>query len=1189
MNLSVAVKTSPFKQDVIRHTVNPGHTLEEILLSVPELPPEVWTHGVVHVGDVEVPRHLWSKVRPKPGSFHMVTVGVRLSGGGDGEGGKSLLATIATIALLVAAAAVSGGALAGIGGTALFAAGSTSAAIAAAGVSVLGSLAINALFPPPSPASSDSEGNAVGFKQASIDANALEVFEPIPFVLGKVRVAPPHLILPWSEIIDDDSYANTIIGLNGPHLIENIWLNDAPIDEFGGEVEYEVYNGEDETTETTLIDKQVFESVVNTRLSQHKVNEEATDELTDASTPSNSYPQWHVFKSRFLADEIWMHLQFAALADNTGTPEPAAVPFQIQMKLTGTSTWLVLPEIHLAREINSPFSVMIKFSWLTEDTSQTKIDTLRYFGGESIWNYAFVLEPFSGLDSNDYFGTSYLNVNHVRSDGKNITFFLDESSSPFTKGVYDIRIRRGYAYTESDFDTLPAYSSYALFPAPNEEIPYFFTHVDGSSPPDLLQSQATRPSQCSVRSISTVLYEDPLPSQDNLTLIAIRVKNTSIRSISAEFTGYANTWDGADWDTFEPTQNPAAWFRALALGQQTIRSPYVLGQLDTTLEDWFDYCDGINLACNTFVGGNNSVGDILDLVASCGRAVRRVSDGVGVVIEEDRSSENPIQLFSQRNTAGLSMRRAFPRIPHGLRVRFTDEDNDYKISEVFVYRAGFDSGNATEIESVTYTGVTTQEQAVDRGILDLGQLTERAVLYELDCDIEHLYCQKGSLVALAHDTIRRHYDAARVISVSTSGGNVTGIVLDSELRLTLIDDYDADFPAGVIIQLKDGTTIVHQIDETTDTDTVTFTTPFAEPAGSILEVDCLVVAGPFSRSHLRLYVKDVKVNSDMSASLVLVDEAPLLGKYIAYVITAESAAYSITPSAATIGFTLLAESAAYVIATTDADLTISLLAESASYTIAVTDADLQLNMPSESAAYSITAQDADLPVSVVLTAESAAYSIAAQDADLTPSGVSSITQVGSATSTAETITAPATVNEGDWLVLVDFVVDSGGSPSSVVPSGFTEIATDAASFARMTLSHKLADGTEDSATLTGMTGDFGVGKALYQFRGDVDITSVNLSTANTQATTGNPSSSNAGGGASGGTAPLVVLAAYATFGGTPVNPRDFSPTEDGELVAASGALYLLHKIYNTSPADVTVDMDDEGSENYLFDVYAELS
>ena len=121
-----------------------------------------------------------------------------------------------------------------------------------------------------------------------------------------------------------------------------------------------------------------------------------------------------------------------------------------------------------------------------------------------------------------------------------------------------------------------------------------------------------------------------------------------------------------------------------------------------------------------------------------------------------------------------------------------------------------------------------------------------------------------------------------------------------------------------------------------------------------------------------------------------------------------------------------------------------------------------------------------------------------------------------------------------------------------------------------------------------MDGNAADAKALYQFRGNTPITSVNIVDLETQSTDVNPSAHTVG--ASAGSAPLIVLAGYDSS--APIDPRTFtvggSAAKDGEI-NNSTIYYLAYKIYNASPADVVVDMDDEGTGNTLHTFYLACS
>jgi hypothetical protein len=194
----------------------------------------------------------------------------------------------------------------------------------------------------------------------------------------------------------------------------------------------------------------------------------------------------------------------------------------------------------------------------------------------------------------------------------------------------------------------------------------------------------------------------------------------------------------------------------------------------------------------------------------------------------------------------------------------------------------------------------------------------------------------------------------------------------------------------------------------------------------------------------------------------------------------------------------------------------------------------------------------------------------------------------SATSNAATITGPASIVAGDIIVLLDRAGNTGSVPGLVTPTGFTSInnVTDG-SFYRQNLSYKVATGTEAGASITGMSyGGAGyTWKAMAVFRASGEVESVSVVDAAGESSGGNPTAQSVSAGS--GITPLVVIGAYSTHYAT-VDPRTFSTTKDGEI-SPDVSLYLAYKIYNSSPADSSIDMDDEGTNNALQSCYIQVN
>lgn len=204
-------------------------------------------------------------------------------------------------------------------------------------------------------------------------------------------------------------------------------------------------------------------------------------------------------------------------------------------------------------------------------------------------------------------------------------------------------------------------------------------------------------------------------------------------------------------------------------------------------------------------------------------------------------------------------------------------------------------------------------------------------------------------------------------------------------------------------------------------------------------------------------------------------------------------------------------------------------------------------------------------------------------------GLTTLSVQDSATSTTDQITVPASVQEGDLIMLMDSALDDS-DPGTVVPSGFTSIVNtyfDGGLGARLRqiISYKIAVDADASSTLTGMNAAQDR-KMLYVFRGNAKITAVNTSTPTAEGTSGNPSTQSILAALLGAAPPVIIVGCYGSNGD--VDPRTFSTTKDGEINATSTA-YLAYKIYNSSPSNVNVDMDDEGGANVLQGFYLECS
>jgi hypothetical protein len=343
--------------------------------------------------------------------------------------------------------------------------------------------------------------------------------------------------------------------------------------------------------------------------------------------------------------------------------------------------------------------------------------------------------------------------------------------------------------------------------------------------------------------------------------------------------------DGEPWQV-APTTNPAALYRhvlkddlnAKALPAETID--------ETELRDWYERCLDLDRDCNLIANGF-TVDQLLQVIAAAGWAVPRQSQKWGVIQERDLSGEAPSQFYTQLNARGFKQSKAFKDLPHALVGEYFDRTDNFKLAEVVRYLPGYNAANATLFESIRYDGITRFEQLYERLGLDVGQLLYRQNTFQIETDIRHLVTGRGGLVGLAYDVLHQMYSSAFITEVlDDGGGNITGFVLDQTVTISaepidvfsvtdpfaLPDAFGDSAASGVTVQETDGSTLTLPIDETSDSNTLTLSTPLADPG--TITAGMLVAIGRIGRETRRCRVMAIDRVEDLQARLTLVDEAP---------------------------------------------------------------------------------------------------------------------------------------------------------------------------------------------------------------------------------------------------------------------------------------------------------------------------
>ena len=888
----------------------PGSSVLEMVASCPVLPPNFYSDGYVCINNQIVPREMWAFVRPKPTRPEVpvaVTMHIALHGGGaGGGGGKQTFALIAAVALLVVATVITGGGAAALAPAelGLFEAGSISAQLLAGAVTVGGALAISALTAPPSSAAGVDAGgaNAEQAEAAAASGNILDRGGSVPRVIGTRKVFPPLACEPVVELVDQDEIVEALYILNGPHKLEDIRIDGMHIEDTE-DVEFETREGWPGDSHQTLVTRQGRTTSPQLELSDISVQGDGLT-LVHQSLPETDLPVWHGVASRSSPDEIWMHLLFPGGIYNS-TSASISVPLRMRFRKRGDTAWINVPEFHVTYNAPNQLRLAIKLIWGPADLLTEPPASVGFYyailntpaqsnspatPADRQWNASPYFD--NGTGANIYLFNGNAASTRIRNMvmyENRLEIFLDETQIP--KGIYEIQIKRGNYYVNSSLTK----TSYVYAGAGGTTVWDFFWYRLNGGVAFNLQNHTNVSDRCLLTRVVSIWNEIPITQPGQFALIAIKALNRSVRQLSIKASGYVKDWDGSGWNTWNTSSNPAPHYRDVLSG--TLNLDPLPDDLrdDTALVAWRALCRDNNWTCDSIVNDTRTQ-DVLNLLASCGYGRPYQSDIYGIVVDNDRTADAPVQVFSRRNSANLHYEKAFARLPAGFNVTYRDDATDDDAAQTTVYQRDTTNTDLTLLESISYDGMIDADKVEARALFDLDQATLRSTFYYMDVDIESIVCRRGSLVALEHDVLSGRsgdgYIASKQLSVG-SPVQITGVTLDAEIDCTneldmhaIVDMHAVGIKTGVAIRRTDGTLSIHQLSNVTgSTNVLTFATPFTDVstiqgfADNDRKYGCLVVAGDMSTVYKRMLVQAISPAKDFQASIVLVDEAPSLVRF----------------------------------------------------------------------------------------------------------------------------------------------------------------------------------------------------------------------------------------------------------------------------------------------------------------------
>lgn len=166
------------------------------------------------------------------------------------------------------------------------------------------------------------------------------------------------------------------------------------------------------------------------------------------------------------------------------------------------------------------------------------------------------------------------------------------------------------------------------------------------------------------------------------------------------------------------------------------------------------------------------------------------------------------------------------------------------------------------------------------------------------------------------------------------------------------------------------------------------------------------------------------------------------------------------------------------------------------------------------------------------------------------------------------------------------IVTAGSGDTFSAPSGFTQAYLQDDGIYYHAIYYKICTGSESGTAMSGAAGAEVNDRIMLVFRPDAPPTTIGATNiGHTTQTNANPAAITHTSGSD--TPPLVVIGFFSAS--TNVTSESFSPASDGSVDASGSFLVAHYKIYNSSPANITVDMGDEGSYNMQTSISIEVS
>ncbi|MFN3549608.1 MAG: hypothetical protein ACK4U0_19145 [Mesorhizobium sp.] len=719
-----------------------------------------------------VPSEMWARVTPHEGADVRF---VLLPAGGDGGGVKNVLGIVASIALTLATAGI---ATAGIGALGL-AAGSLGARVVAGAVGLIGQLAIQALFAPPEQAKQRETEQAT---RSSIAGNPLQRGQTLPLVAGTLRMTPPLIVQPRTYLDGDDSYAEAVFALAGPHALSAPQINGVAVTDLN-DIEIWIDDGT-AGTRTNQFSAYAVTQQVGAQLGVHatRAGESGYNdtELVDQAFPRRSLPKWHRVTARAGCDYADMLLTIGSLYDSSAGDTRQVIWLRFRARKEGDAGWKNIGTVAYVGKGQSSYNRRVRFHFAAYPGGITEEPRSRHgFRAPATLPVVTVNHlDFLTTDS-DHFPAAYSH-DWIR-DREGIDCWLNDAYYLDTSARYEFEVMRSEMVEIGDLANDTTAVQTMQRGGDNAYVDYFDARLTSGT----WRAQEDMGDQGDVIVLQAMasVYEDaPIPTDAPIATIQIRAKNRDVPQLSILASALVPDLVDGVWTGAVATSNPAAHYRHALTGARTARPIDTAYVDDEVLADWHAECAAQGHSVNLLVEG--TLEEAMEGIAACGYARPTAGLKYGVIYHRDTTAETAMHMFTPRNIRDLEWSVPFSKRPGAFNISFINAALNYETDELLVEDPYPIPGGESEIEAVSYPGLTTAAAVTARAEFDFVQ-ARHATRWSFLTSIEHNVISPGDLAVLSHDQLDEHAGYARISDVPSA----TTFMIDSTVEIVVADGW----------------------------------------------------------------------------------------------------------------------------------------------------------------------------------------------------------------------------------------------------------------------------------------------------------------------------------------------------------------------------------------------------------------